>query len=72
VLDEFGDLGELDNQLSKESMRVIESRGRKLHIIITGHRYRRRIAKAADIVTKMAKIKHHYDCGIMAERGIDY
>jgi len=72
VLDEFGDLGELDNRLNEQLMRIIESRVSKPNIIITGHRYHRSIAQAADIVTKMAKIKHRYDCGIMAERGIDY
>lgn len=70
VLDEFGDLPEIDSVLYDGLIAVL--RKSKAHLVITGHRYRRRIAQGADVVTKMTKIKHPFDCGIMAEKGLDY
>ena len=70
VLDEFADLPELGEGLYDELVAVLQSG--KTHIIITGHRFRRRIAQRADTVTRMEKKKHPFDCGIMAEKGIDY
>lgn len=70
VLDEFGDLpplglvdiGMLTNTVSKSNC----------HIIITGHKPLKAISNIADIVTEMKKVKHHFDSGIIATKGLDF
>jgi cob(I)alamin adenosyltransferase len=51
---------------------VIEQRPEKTNLIITGRDAPDRIVELADIVTEMRKVKHVFDLGIMARRGIDY
>jgi cob(I)alamin adenosyltransferase len=51
---------------------VIEQRPEKTNLIITGRDAPDRIVELADTVTEMRKVKHVFDLGIMARRGIDY
>jgi len=43
-----------------------------LHLILTGRHARPEIIESADLVTEMRNIKHPYDHGIPAQKGIDY
>lgn len=51
---------------------TIVSRPDKVNLILTGRDAPAEIVDIADTVTEMRKIKHAYDRGIMARRGIDY
>lgn len=54
---------------------VVESlrhRPIEVNVIITGRDAPQEIIDVADTVTEMRKIKHAYDEGVMARRGIDY
>ncbi|MEO6987938.1 MAG: cob(I)yrinic acid a,c-diamide adenosyltransferase [Aquihabitans sp.] len=53
---------------------VATLRGRPDHVnvIITGRDCPAELIEVADTVTEMTKIKHAYDAGIIAQRGIDY
>jgi len=73
VLDEFADLAALKLAAKEKIAALIDTaRRQKVTIIITGHTYEPSLARQADIVTKMQKVKHGYDCGIMALKGIDF
>ena len=52
-------------------MGLFESRG-KTHLILTGRGAGKRLIELADLVTEMKKIKHPFDRGIKAVRGLDY
>jgi len=46
--------------------------GRKSEIILTGRRAHPRLKKLADLVTEMKNVKHPFDKGIIARKGIEY
>lgn len=50
---------------------LISKRG-KTHIIITGRNASAELVEAADLVTEMKKIKHPFDQGKRAVKGLDY
>lgn len=54
-----------------EVVKLIESRG-KTHLILTGRGVSKKLIWLADLVTEMKKIKHPFDRGIKAVRGLDY
>jgi cob(I)alamin adenosyltransferase len=41
-------------------------------VILTGREAPQPLIDIADTVTEMVKVKHAYDRGVMARRGIDY
>lgn len=52
-------------------LEVVKMRG-KTHLILTGHDCPKELKEVADLVTEMRKIKHPYDEGILAVRGLDF
>jgi cob(I)alamin adenosyltransferase len=59
--------------ISTESVvAAIVNRPRHVNIIITGRDAPQAIFDVADTVTVMRHVKHAYDSGILAKRGIDY
>ncbi len=61
-----------DGLLSEvEVLRIVEKR-RKTHLVLTGHAASKAMIEQADLVTMMKKIKHPYDKGILAVKGLDY
>lgn len=55
-----------------EVVATIESRPAGTSLILTGRDAPERLVAIADTVTEMRKVKHAYDRGVMARRGIDY
>ncbi len=55
-----------------EVVSSIRSRPEKVNIILTGRDAPEELVEIADTVTEMTKIKHAFDRGVMARRGIDY
>lgn len=51
---------------------ALEGRPDKVNVILTGRDAPQRLIDIADTVTEMRKVKHAYDSGVMARRGIDY
>jgi cob(I)alamin adenosyltransferase len=54
---------------------VIETlRGRRadLHIVVTGRNAKPELIEAADLVTEMTLVKHHFAAGVKAQEGIEY
>lgn len=56
----------------REVLTTLGSRPEDVNVIITGRDAPEGIIEMADTVTEMRKVKHAYDVGIMARRGIDY
>jgi cob(I)alamin adenosyltransferase len=55
--------------------KVVESLTRKpemVHVILTGRNAHPTIVELADTVTEMRQVKHAYEKGVMAQRGIEY
>ncbi len=62
------------NLLSEDDViNLIESKPKDKELILTGsHKPFPRIFEKADLVTEIKKIKHPYDQGIMARKGLEY
>jgi cob(I)alamin adenosyltransferase len=55
--------------------RVVEALKQKpamVHVILTGRNAHPAIVECADLVTEMREVKHPYQKGIVAQRGIEY
>jgi cob(I)alamin adenosyltransferase len=57
---------------TEEVVEVIRRRPPKVSLILTGRDAPQPLIDVADTVTEMNKIKHAYDAGVIARRGIDY
>ncbi len=55
-----------------EVLQLIDDKPAGVELILTGRQAPVELIKRADLVTEMLKIKHPYDTGIGARRGIDY
>ena len=51
---------------------VLAGRPSDVSVVITGRDAAEALVDAADTVTEMRKVKHAYDVGIMARKGLDY
>jgi cob(I)alamin adenosyltransferase len=62
-----------DGLLSEKQLtKLIESRGPKTSICVTGRNFPEKLLPLADIATNMTKVKHHFDKKFLANKGIDY
>jgi cob(I)alamin adenosyltransferase len=55
-----------------EVVATIVNRPAQVNVICTGRDAPAALLEAADTVTEMANVKHAYDTGVMAKKGIDY
>ena len=51
---------------------ALQNRRPDLHIVVTGRNARPELLAAADLVTEMRLIKHHFDAGVKAQSGIEF
>ena len=51
---------------------VLKAKPEMVHVILTGRNAHPTIVEVADTVTEMREVKHAYQKGIMAQRGIEY
>jgi cob(I)alamin adenosyltransferase len=52
-------------------LKIIRSKPQHVEIIITGRKAHPRLIESADLVTDMQEIKHYYQAGIKARKGIE-
>jgi cob(I)alamin adenosyltransferase len=52
--------------------RCLEKKPPPLHVILTGRNAKDELIEMADMVTEMKEIKHHYNQGVRAQRGIEF
>jgi len=72
ILDELTYLMNWEWIDAAEVIAVLRDRPPKLNIIVTGRDASQELQDIADTVTEMREIKHAYNSGIRAKRGIDY
>jgi len=51
---------------------VLKRKPEQVHVILTGRNAHPTIIELADTVTEMRQVKHAYEKGVMAQRGIEY
>lgn len=72
ILDELLDLIKKNYIEEKFFIDLINSRKNKGEIIITGHYISPNLIAMSDLVTEVKKIKHPYDLGIKARKGVEF
>jgi cob(I)alamin adenosyltransferase len=55
-----------------EVLKILDNKPIALDIVITGRDAHERLIEKADLVTEMKEIKHPYQKGILAKKGIDF
>jgi cob(I)alamin adenosyltransferase len=72
ILDEINyaiSYGMLDPEVVSQALK---QKPEMVHVILTGRNAHPKIIEAADTVTEMRQVKHAYEAGILAQRGIEY
>ncbi len=72
ILDEINNALDYGMIALEAVLAELAQRPEKMHIICTGRNAPAGLIEAADLVSEMKEIKHPYNTGIMAQRGIEY
>jgi cob(I)alamin adenosyltransferase len=72
ILDELTYLIEYGMIDEAEVVEVLRSRPKTMHVVVTGRNASPALIEAADLVTDMQSVKHPFDQGVKAQRGIEY
>ena len=72
VLDEISYAMTWDWIDADDVVETLKNRPPKTSVILTGRDMHDKIIEVADTVTEMSNIKHAFDSGIVAKKGIDY
>jgi cob(I)alamin adenosyltransferase len=51
---------------------ALQSRRPDLHVVVTGRNAKPELLAAADLVTEMTLVKHHFAAGVKAQQGIEF
>jgi cob(I)alamin adenosyltransferase len=55
-----------------EMISILNSRRSTVEVVLTGRKAPVELLKISDLATEMKKIKHYFDCGVTARKGIEY
>jgi cob(I)alamin adenosyltransferase len=72
VLDEFTYLVKHNVLNEQEVQEVLRGRPKDTHVLITGRDAPECLVQIADLVTEMRAVRHHFDSGVVAQRGIEF
>ncbi len=72
VLDELNIALRYDYLPLEEVIEALEARRPMLHVVITGRNAKPALIEAADLVTEMTLVKHHFAAGVKAQKGIEF
>lgn len=72
VLDELNITLRYDYLPLDEVVAHLRARRNDLHVIVTGRNAKPALIEAADLVTEMALVKHHFAAGVKAQQGIEF
>ena len=72
IADEINVAMSWDLILPEEVIKVLENRAPNTEVVLTGRGAPKEIIDYADLVTEMRMIKHPFDAGIGARRGIEF
>ena len=72
VLDELNIALRYDYLPLNDVIDALAARRPDLHVIVTGRNAKPELIQAADLVTEMTLIKHHFSSGVKAQEGIEF
>ena len=72
VLDELNIALRYDYLPVAEIVATLRARRPDLHIVVTGRNAKPELLDAADLVTEMSLVKHHFAAGVKAQEGIEF
>jgi cob(I)alamin adenosyltransferase len=72
VLDELNIALRYDYLPLAEVVSTLQARRPDLHIVVTGRNAKPELIEAADLVTEMTLVKHHFTAGVKAQEGIEF
>ena len=72
ILDELNVVVDFNLVKIDDVIKIIEQKPEKLELVLTGRYAHPEIIKIADLVTEMLEIKHPYQQGVNARKGIDF
>jgi cob(I)alamin adenosyltransferase len=72
VLDELNIALRYDHLDIAAVVAALQARRRELHIVVTGRNAKPELIEAADLVTEMTPVKHHFAAGVKAQEGIEF
>jgi cob(I)alamin adenosyltransferase len=72
ILDELNVAVNLGLISREELENIIAAKPENLHLVITGRNAIKWLIDKADLVTEMKEIKHPYQKGILAQKGVDF
>ncbi|WP_298350765.1 cob(I)yrinic acid a,c-diamide adenosyltransferase [Rhodoblastus sp.] len=72
VLDELNVALRYDYLPLNEVVAGLQARHPDLHIVVTGRNAKAELIAAADLVTEMTAVKHHFAAGVKAQAGIEF
>ena len=72
VLDELNIALRYDYLDLQAVVAALKARRSDLHIVVTGRNAKAELIEAADLVTEMTLVKHHFAAGVKAQEGIEF
>jgi cob(I)alamin adenosyltransferase len=72
ILDELNIALRYDYLPFEEVVATLKARRPDLHVIVTGRNAKPALIEAADLVTDMTLVKHHFAAGVKAQAGIEF
>jgi cob(I)alamin adenosyltransferase len=72
ILDELNIALRYDYLPLAEVVATLSARRAGLHIVVTGRNAKAELIEAADLVTEMGLVKHHFKAGVKAQKGIEF
>ena len=72
VLDELNIALRYDYLPPGDVIGALKARRADLHIVVTGRNAKPELIEAADLVTEMTLVKHHFAAGVKAQEGIEF
>ena len=72
ILDELNISLRYDHLALGEVLAALMSRRPGLHVVVTGRNAKPELIAAADLVTEMSLVKHHFNAGVKAQEGIEF
>jgi cob(I)alamin adenosyltransferase len=72
VLDELNIALRYDYLPLDSVVAALSARRDGLHVVVTGRNAKPEIIAAADLVTEMGQVKHHFAAGVKAQKGIEF
>jgi cob(I)alamin adenosyltransferase len=72
ILDELNIALRYDYLPLDKVIAVLKARRPELHVVVTGRNAKQALIDAADLVTDMTLVKHHFASGVKAQEGIEF